>query len=401
MGENLATTPIADRLGSEGGAGLAMHGASVSQWDGFRATGISAPIDRAATPSDWTTAAPDAGSAPAMPIAARFGRPDRDAPGPEIVRAAVQPPDMAEAGEGAETLAAQASVAPADGTAIETAGRSTFIWTGPQWVTFTHDGIERRYIIDLPTSFDPAEDYGAVMAFHGGGINAPAMYGLTGLGDFVDDRDFIAVFAEAAGGLWNDGRPEADTGIDDIGYVGAIIDQLSANWSVDADRVFAGGASNGGMFVQRLALDLPDGAAAIAAVVANMPVALSGSADTPTATPGVFFHGSQDRLMPFDGGRVPAGQEAGVGGEVLSAEDTLDFWADANATMMGDVRMLPDIADDGMTVDLRLSDDGSLAHYVVNGGGHSWPGADSERSNATQDIDATEIMLDFFEGYGL
>ena len=62
---------------------------------------------------------------------------------------------------------------------------------------------------------------------------------------------------------------------------------------------------------------------------------------------------------------------------------------------------LPDVVDDGTTVTRDVYDNCGggvdVALYAVIGGGHAWPGSGSLGS-ATQDISASEIILDtFFE----
>jgi len=119
----------------------------------------------------------------------------------------------------------------------------------------------------------------------------------------------------------------------------------------------------------------------------------------------VFFNSTEDRYMPFEGGRVIGGfNGVGAGGDVLGSLATADYWADQNDTEMGVFEQMPDIADDGMTTAYRMSDDGTIHQYVTYGGDHQWPGLDPSSgygNAATQDINASDIILDFFEEYGL
>lgn len=283
-----------------------------------------------------------------------------------------------------------------------------FIWRGPQEVVITHDGIERTFIIDVPKTFnpnDPSQSYAAVLAFHGGEKDALGMAGITGFSVVGNERDFIAAYPSAVTDQWNDGRETTQTGIDDVGFVQAMIAELAGNWMVDTGRIFATGVSSGGMFVQRLATEVPELFQGYGVVSANLPAPLEGAAHSDVDEPMIFFHGTQDQFMPYEGGTMRGGYNGlGAGGTVLGGEATADYWALQNETVMGSFEELPDIADDGMTSSRRVSQDGSVAHYVVDGGDHQWPGMTNwfgYSPGTTQDINATEIMVDFFSDYGL
>ena len=271
-------------------------------------------------------------------------------------------------------------------------------YPGLNELTVEHDGLMRDIIIDVPDGFDPTDTtttYSAVLVFHGNGGNASNMVRI-GFSDAGEEEDFIAVYLNAEGGRWTNGRETTE--IDDVGFVLSVIDLLVEEWNVDADTVFAAGHSNGGMFVQRLADEVPDAFAGYGVVNANMPSTLGEAAQSDTDEPIVFFHGTEDEQMPYEGWTLPRG------GTVYGADDTIDYWATYNGTEMGDFTMMPDIADDGMTTSVRVSDDGSVVQYVTDGGGHAWPGLDrwnDRTGEPTQDIEATDIIVDFFSDYGL
>ena len=60
--------------------------------------------------------------------------------------------------------------------------------------------------------------------------------------------------------------------IDDVSFIGALIDRFKAGYAIDAKRVYAFGYSNGGHMAFRLAMEAPDEVAAIAAVAASLPM---------------------------------------------------------------------------------------------------------------------------------
>jgi len=146
-------------------------------------------------------------------------------------------------------------------------------------------------------------------------------------------------------------------------------------------------------------------------VAATMPADLALDCVPGRPLPLIFFNGTDDRLMPFEGGEIASLRllGIGVGGSVLSQSATRDFWASAfGCDTAGAPRALPDIADDGTTVtrqDIGDCRDGAdLAFLTITGGGHNWPGSGPGRRFAgtvSADIDATAEMLAFFARHGL
>lgn len=263
-------------------------------------------------------------------------------------------------------------------------------YPGMQEVTIEHDGIQRSFIIDVPADFDPARDeaYSVVFVFHGNGGEASNMV-RTGFSDAGEEGDFITVYPNAVDNQWSKGD---GVGADDVGFVQAINAQLITDWNVDSDHVFAAGVSNGGSFVQFLASQIGDDFAGFGVVNANLPKSVGWAEHTGADEPMVIFHGTDDPLVPFEGSQGPG------------AEGMVAYWADNNDTTMGGYQLLPDIAADGMTTSVQYSDDGTVVHYVTEGGGHAWPGlsnGDAQTDMPTQDINATDIMIDFFSDYGL
>ena len=116
-----------------------------------------------------------------------------------------------------------------------------------------------------------------VFAFHGGGGDMQLMAGdHYGLVAKADSAGFIAVFPNGYSrfprgklATWNAGHccgAARDTGSDDVGFVRAMVAQLRQRASIDTQRIFATGMSNGGMFSYRLACEMADVFRAIAPV---------------------------------------------------------------------------------------------------------------------------------------
>jgi polyhydroxybutyrate depolymerase len=117
----------------------------------------------------------------------------------------------------------------------------------------------------------------------------------------------------------------------------------------------------------------------------------------------VQFHGTDDTLVPFNGGT------AGRDGKVISVSETISHWVKHN-----DCDRKPEVAyepdndpNDGTRVrretyaDCKKGNNIKVVLYVVEGGGHAWAGTrgyvNPESGKVSLDISATEITWAFFE----
>jgi polyhydroxybutyrate depolymerase len=94
--------------------------------------------------------------------------------------------------------------------------------------------------------------------------------------DLADRDDVVVVYPEGIDHAWNDGRdPSVSKAhreqVDDVGFLRAVIRDVSAREQVDRVRVFVTAMSNGGLLAFRLACELPGEIRAIAALTASIP----------------------------------------------------------------------------------------------------------------------------------
>jgi polyhydroxybutyrate depolymerase len=120
--------------------------------------------------------------------------------------------------------------------------------------------------------------------------------------------------------------------------------------------------------------------------------------------PIIFRHGTADKLVPFAGGKIiPNGFRDR--GSVLSDATTANFWQKRNNCGTAQVETLPDVAGDGTIVQIATyacPPGSGLINIIIEGGGHTWPGArqgiiaDRILGTATHNLDANETMWRFF-----
>lgn len=282
---------------------------------------------------------------------------------------------------------------------------------GLQSFTIEQGGQRRSFLVYAPSSL--RQRPGAVLAFHGGNGDAERMVGIAQMRGYADQGGFLLVYPDAGGGQWNDGRIATRDEPDDIAFTRAIVNLLEQQYGLDPSRVFATGISNGGLFDYRLACDAPDLVAGIAPVAANMPDALYESCRPRQGTPVMMFSGTDDRLMPFQGGqpdlaRMIERARGPLTDAMIGAPRTAEFWAGVNGCDNASSTQLQDAREDGTTV-TQISyggcEGGDVVLFQINGGGHNWPGSNFRDTriggHVSQDIDATAAMIRFFQRYGL
>jgi polyhydroxybutyrate depolymerase len=275
----------------------------------------------------------------------------------------------------------------------------------------TADGV-RSYRLHVPPSYTGLDHVPLLLNFHGFGSNANAQEVYSGLSARSDEADggFIVVHPEGkqlngtGPQYWNSMRiasPEPD----DVAFIETLLDALESQLCIDTDRIYSTGMSNGGLMSSRLGCSLSSRIAAIAPVAgAVFPPAFTQPFPNDTcpdtrAVPLISFHGTDDTSVPFNGGtgtggltfRLPIDDE-------VDGPDVMSEWAAHNGCSSG--RQKSTLTDEVDVVEYTGCTDGATVRlYIVNGGGHTWPGSFDVPGlgYVTQDISATDLIWEFFQ----
>jgi len=271
----------------------------------------------------------------------------------------------------------------------------------------TRDGRTRTYIAHIPRGFPAKKSYPLVLMFHGGLGTGARAEKATKFDAKADAKGFIVVYPDGLNHHWNDGRPNVNPTVDDVGFVRQLIRHLISRLPIDSRRIYAAGISNGGHFALRLGCDLSDVLAAVATDIGPMPANLLPVCKPVRPIGVIGIQGAADPISPINGGEVASAPKFGLGkgGQVLSAEETMNFWALANGcdSRPAVVREPPRV-NDGTSVDkytyAGCKRGGSVVYYIVQGMGHSWPprlGPVSIITGPTShNINATDVIWNFF-----
>jgi polyhydroxybutyrate depolymerase len=272
--------------------------------------------------------------------------------------------------------------------------------TAPQsgWieqVSLTHDGVVRTAWVAVPSGYRKNTPVPLVLSFHGRDSDGMTQAWLTQLHDVGERNTFIVVYPDGVGRSWNalSGTGDAEAlNVDDVGYVDALLATLSARFTIDPDRVYASGMSNGAFFAHRLGCERSSRFAAIASVAGQMALALEKVCAPQVPVAVLSFHGKADPVVPYGGG-VTLG-----GGSTLSAEQTAAVWGRLNQAGAQPIETFRK----GEVV-CRTYQDGRMPVTLcsIETGGHTWPGGNEYAPETVvgptnRDVSASEMIWQFF-----
>lgn len=278
--------------------------------------------------------------------------------------------------------------------------------------SLVHGGRERSFLLHVPPSLPPGGKVPLVLAFHGGGSNGRQTERGTGWSRLADEKGFLVCYPEGEARQWNDGRMARDIaaqveGVDDVGFVSALLDQIGREHPVDPARVYATGISNGGFFCHCLGANLSDRVAAIAPIIGGMAPSVFASFRPARPVSVLVVQGTDDPLVPFLGGPVGFGRVDR--GRSVNTYEAVRKWIEHDGCAAGGpgtTELLPDADPADGTTTRRIRHGGGregteVLLYIVQDGGHTWPGGPQYLPSwiigrASRDWDATREIWDFF-----
>lgn len=250
----------------------------------------------------------------------------------------------------------------------------------------TYEGVKHDLILCLP---EKTEGAALIIMLHGYGSSGEAFMSELDFDERAAEKGYAVAFVTGSpdpndatsGNGWNSGLSEG--GNDDVGFLCSLGEYISKEYSLDKDRIFAVGFSNGAFMTHRLAMEGSGTFSACVSVSRKMTKSVWDSRND-TNTVGFFqITGSKDDVVPknADGSAKFAVDPA--------IEDVTDYWADSNSAELYDESAV------GKKSKLRRYENKDTRKQVwvldVEDGRHSW------FDESITGIDLDGAILDFLD----
>jgi polyhydroxybutyrate depolymerase len=259
-------------------------------------------------------------------------------------------------------------------------------------------GEKREYLLYVPRSYDRTKPTPLVISLHGAGGSPTQQMYVSEWNRLADSHGFIVVYPAGVEGhgprVWRVGPDFAK----DVRFIAGMIDRLETAFNIDRSRIYANGFSNGGGMAFVLSCTMSDRIAAVGMVGAAQTLPWSWCTER-RAVPLIAFHGTADRFAFYNGGQSWVAPAPFPAVPIWTAS-----WARRN-------RCDPKPAESAVAFDVtrraytHCADDAAVVLYIVQGGGHSWPGGGPLPEwfvgPTTRSIDASNLMWSFFRDHPL
>ena len=189
----------------------------------------------------------------------------------------------------------------------------------------------RPYGLKVPAGYDASHAAPLVVLLHGYSADGAKQAAYFRLTEQADKSGFLLATPDGTRDLmgnrfWNGTDACCDffrSGVDDVAYIDAVIDEVAAKYPVDPARVFVVGHSNGAFMSHRYACDRSSRVAAIVTLAGQQ---WKDQAHCSPSSPvsELQVHGRNDETVRYDGGMMPNGAS------YPGAVETVDDWAEQN-----------------------------------------------------------------------
>ncbi|MEM6588562.1 MAG: hypothetical protein AAF641_08960 [Pseudomonadota bacterium] len=275
-----------------------------------------------------------------------------------------------------------------------------------------HDGLDRLVWLDDDRS-DKSLPAPLVIALHGyrrpheaaALRDNPARLAWPDLQALGIRHGFITLYLAAYRGQWSlfDGLSHAQkddgSSIDDEAFILSLVTHLIETGVVDPKAVYLTGISDSAIMTYRMICLDETPFAAAAPLIGTAFAAHLDDCDPETPPALMHVHGTDDRVLPYDGWIFASGRE-------VSVPEVLEHWRTLHRCTGQERQMLENIdPDDDSLVEEMIwtgcTRDGTVLSYKVIGGGHDVPRLDAVQPDDGQkinrDLDTLSVMSAFFQ----
>ena len=113
------------------------------------------------------------------------------------------------------------------------------------WLELNHDGVLRETLVYVPKSYEETEAVPLLLNFHGYGGSAANHLLTSDFRQLAEEQTFLLAYPQGSlldgSPHWNPSPPSAinKSTVDDFGFIESLIDNLSATYRIDEERVYA------------------------------------------------------------------------------------------------------------------------------------------------------------------
>ena len=253
--------------------------------------------------------------------------------------------------------------------------------------TLTHKALERYYIIYVPESGVSEASMPVLFALHGYGSTAEIHKNYTNYQPLAETSKFIVIYPQGSyfqgtftsGNHWNVGSWTAGSTADDVDFINEVIDLVSKKESINQNRIYSSGMSNGGFMSYHLACNLSSRIAAIASVTGSMSKETLENCSPSHPTPILQIHGALDVTVPFNGDSTI---------NMESIDNVFNYWTTYNSCDPIPSLIVTDYVD--FSVDYQkynnCLNNVKVELYKISSMGHTWPGKNNYGISATEEV---------------
>ena len=285
-------------------------------------------------------------------------------------------------------------------------------------VEFEHDGRQRTAVIFIPrTDQIPPTGWSLVMMLHGGGGSANNVIESTGWAELGEKEGFVTIFPNGTPKnekrresflgnpqTWNSGGKQSLAAgefsatakeIDDVGFLGELIERVQREIRIDPKRIYVAGHSNGAGMAYRFGFERSDLVAAVG-VAAGTFFLNPKPLRSPVSL--IQIVGDKDPFTPMAGGDVTiAGRTASMPPALQSPRT----WA----SMLG-LHSEPKAMQNDSALSVLVwgpaKNGAEVRSIVIKGHGHAYPSPTDRFHPAflfgptVETLNVTETMWKFF-----